>query len=47
MHKNTNNTKKVSMCSFFDNVKTQLLELWEFDIVKKSTLFKTQNASIA
>ena len=40
------NENNISMCAFFDNVKTQLLELWEFDIVKKSTSFKTQKASI-
>lgn len=32
----------VSMCTFFDNVKSQLLKRWERDIVKKSAQFTQQ-----
>jgi len=32
--------QQVSMCSFFDNVKSTLLKRWEKDIIQKSSQFQ-------
>ena len=37
---------QVSMCSFFDNVKSTLLKRWEKDIIQKSSQFQQQQTSL-
>jgi hypothetical protein len=35
-------SQQISMCTFFDNIKSALLKQWEFEIVQKGSKFENQ-----